>query len=181
MERLNNTAKINFLNIKPNEPTPTWAVIGVGVTSAENSYGAKTSDEHWITEDNERHSLDGYALGSDVEQTAYKGDGVFEFIDDIMFYMRKGSECETQKLEIYKYRVDETEATPKYSARLMNVLIVPESDTLEGGNALKVKYKIQVQGDPTFGTVTFSEGKPTFKEETISEVQTVSAPKSSEK
>ncbi len=29
--------------------------------------GAKTTDEHWIIEDNERHSVDGYSLGSDVE------------------------------------------------------------------------------------------------------------------
>ena len=76
--------------------------------------------------------------------------------------MAKGSECETQMLEIYKYRVSETESTPKYDARLFNVLIVPDTDTIEGGSALKIKYKIQVQGDPTFGTVTFSNGTPEF-------------------
>ena len=107
-ERLNNTAKVNFLNTTPNADTYKWDIIGVGVTSKENSYGAKTTDEHWIIEDNERHSVDGYSLGSDVEQTAIKGDGVFEYIDNLMYKMAKGSELETQKLEVYKYRVDET-------------------------------------------------------------------------
>lgn len=161
-ERLNNTSKVKFLNTTPTATTPKWDIIGRGITSNENSYGAKTNDEHWIIEDNERHSLDGYSLGSDVEQTAIKGDGVFEYVDDLMFKMAKGSECETQMLEIYKYRVSETESTPKYDARLFNVLIVPDTDTIEGGSALKIKYKIQVQGDPTFGTVTFSNGTPEF-------------------
>lgn len=165
-ERLNNTSKVKFLNTTPKATTAKWDIIGRGITSNENSYGAKTTDEHWIIEDNERHSLDGYALGSDVEQTAIKGDGVFEYVDDLMYRMAKGSECETQMLEIYKYRVDETGSTPKYDARLFNVLIVPDTDSIEGGAALKIKYKIQVQGDPTFGKVTFTNGVPTFTENT---------------
>ncbi len=165
-ERLNNTSKVKFLNTTPKATTAKWDIIGRGITSNENSYGAKTTDEHWIIEDNERHSLDGYALGSDVEQTAIKGDGVFEYVDDLMYRMAKGSDCETQMLEIYKYRVDETvKDTPKYDARLFNVLIVPDTDTIEGGAALKVKYKIQVQGDPTFGKVTFTNGVPEFTKE----------------
>lgn len=166
LERLNNTAKVDFLNITPKATNPKWAIIGTAITSIENNYGAKVSDEHWVIENNERHSLDGYSLGVDLEQTAYKGDGVFEFVDDIMYYMKKGNECETTKLEIYKYRVDESDATPKYDARLLNVLVVPDTDSREGGAGLKVKYKLQVQGDPTFGKVTFTNGVPTFTEET---------------
>lgn len=166
-ERLNNMSKVKFLNTTPKATTAKWDIIGRGITSNENSYGAKTTDEHWIIEANERHSLDGFSLGSDVEQTAIKGDGVFEYVDDLMYRMAKGSECETQMLEVYKYRVDESVAnTPKYDARLFNVLIVADADTIEGGSALKIKYKIQVQGDPTFGTVTFTNGVPTFTEKT---------------
>lgn len=166
LERLNNTAKENFLNTTPTGASKTWSIIGRGITSKENSYGAKTTDEHWIIEENERHSVDGYSLGSDVEQIALKGDPVFDYIDDLMFKMAKGEELETEKLEVYKYRVDEIGGTPKYDARLFKVLIVPDTDTIEGGSALKIKYKLQVQGDPTFGTVTFTDGKPTFKEKT---------------
>mgnify|MGYP003315545956 FL=1 len=164
-ERLNNTSKVKFLNTTPKATTPKWDIVGRGITSNENNYGAKTTDEHWIIEANERHSLDGYSLGSDVEQTAIKGDGVFEYVDDLMYKMAKGSECETQMLEVYKYRVSEMESTPKYDARLFNVLIVPDTDAIEGGSALKIKYKIQVQGDPTFGKVTFANGVPTFTQE----------------
>jgi len=166
LKRLTNTAKVNFLNVTPKAQTKKWAIIGRGITQKENNYGTKTSDEHWIIEDNERHSVDGYALGADIEQTALKGDEVFEFIDELMFRMKKGTELETEKLEVYKYKVDETGDTPVYQARLFKVLIVPDSDTLEGGASLKIKYKIQVQGDPTFGTVTFNNGTPTFTEET---------------
>ncbi len=34
-ERLNNTAKVNFLNTTPNADTYKWDIIGVGVTSKE--------------------------------------------------------------------------------------------------------------------------------------------------
>lgn len=166
LKRLTNTAKVNFLNVTPKADTKKWAIIGRGITQKENSYGAKTSDEHWIIEDNERHSVDGYSLGSDVEQIALKGDEVFDYIDELMFRMKKGTELETEKLEVYKYKVDETSGTPVYQARLFKVLIVPDADTLEGGTALKIKYKIQVQGDPTFGTVKFESGAPVFTEET---------------
>lgn len=169
LERLSNTAKVNFLNTTPNGAQKTWSIIGRGITSKENSYGAKTNDEHWIIEDNERHSVDGYSLGADVEQIAHKGDAVFEYIDELMYRMKKGEALETEKLEVYKYRVDETGETPKYDARLFKVLIVPDTDTLEGGTALKIKYKLQVQGDPIFGTVTFVDGVPTFTEEETEE------------
>lgn len=162
LERLNNTAKVNFLNTTPTGASKTWSILGKGITSKENSYGAKTSDEHWIIEDNERHSVDGYSLGSDIEQVALKGDPVFTYIDDLMFKMKKGTDLETELLEVFKYRVTDTESTPKYDARLFKCLIVPDTDTLEGGTALKIKYKIQIQGDPTFGTVTFTAGAPTF-------------------
>lgn len=165
-ERIMSTAKTKFLNTTPKETTAKWNIIGVGITANDNSYGAKTADEHWIFEKNERHSVDGYALASDVEQTAYKGDGVFEFIDELMYRMKTGTELETQMLEVFKYKVDESASTPKYDARLFTVLIVPDTDTLEGGSALKIKYKIQVQGDPTFGKVTFTNGVPTFTGET---------------
>ncbi len=166
LERLNNTSKVNFLNTTPTGTSKTWSILGKGITSKENSYGAKTTNEHWIIEDNERHSVDGYALGSDIEQIALKGDPVFTYIDDLMFKMKKGTDLETELLEVFKYRVTETDATPKYDARLFKCLIVPDTDTLEGGTALKIKYKIQIQGDPTFGTVTFTSGVPTFTEET---------------
>lgn len=162
LERLNNTSKVNFLNTTPTGASKTWSILGKGITSKENSYGAKTTDEHWIIEDNERHSVDGYSLGSDIEQVALKGDPVFTYIDDLMYKMKKGTELETELLEVFKYRVTDTESTPKYDARVFKVLIVPDSDTLEGGTALKIKYKIQIQGDPTFGTVTFTAGAPTF-------------------
>lgn len=166
LERLNNMSKVNFLNTTPTGTSKTWSIIGRGVTQKENSYGAKTTDEHWIIEENERHSVDGYSLGSDIEQIALKGDPVFTYIDDLMYRMEKGTALETELLEVFKYRVSETNSTPKYDARLFKVLVVPDSDTLEGGTAFKIKYKIQVQGDPTFGTVTFTSGVPTFTEET---------------
>ena len=166
LERLDNTSQVDFLNVTPKATTPKWAIIGQGIEEIENSYGAKTKDEHWVIEKNERHSVGGYSLSSDYEQTALKGDEVFDYIDNLKYYMKTGTDLETDKLEIDKYRVDETGETPKYRARLFKVIIVIDSDSRKGGEDSKIKYKIQPQGDPKFGKVTFNNGVPTFTEET---------------
>lgn len=166
LERLDNTSKVDFLNVTPTANTPKWAIIGRGTEELENSYGSKTKDEHWVIEKNERHSVSGYSLSTDVEQVALKGDEVFDYIDNLMYRMKTGTDLETDKLEIDKYRVDETGSVPKYRARLFRVVIVPDSDSRKGGEDNKIKYKLQPQGDPKFGTVTFTNGVPEFVEET---------------
>ena len=122
LERLDNTSKVDFLNITPKATTPKWALIGRGIEEIENSYGAKTKDEHWVVEKNERHSVGGYSLSADYEQTALKGDEVFDYIDNLMYYMKTGTDLETDKLEIDKYRVDETGAKPINQLILLQLL-----------------------------------------------------------
>ena len=107
--------------------------------------------------------VDSYGVSSSVEQTAYKGDPVFEFIDDIRFRLKTGTKAKTTLLEIDKYSVTEEETTVKYRARLWDVVIEISSD---GGDTAKVNYTIHYTGDPKFGTVTFTDGKPSFTEET---------------
>ena len=51
------------------------------------------------------------------------------------------------------------ETTPKYRARLWTVSIEISSN---GGDTAKINYNIDYSGDPTFGTVTFEKGVPTF-------------------
>ena len=86
-----------------------------------------------------------------------------EFVDDIRYKLKTGSDAETTLLEIDKYSVTDEDTTPKYRARLWNVAIEISSNA---GDSAKVNYNIHYIGDPTFGTVTFSNGVPTFTEET---------------
>lgn len=166
LEKINRDEWAEFLNTKPSETSPNWALIGVGITDKSTDYNVEKTEEKWIIHRNKNVTIDSYGLTSGVEQTCYKGDEVFEFIDDIRYRLKTGSKAETTLLEVDKYSVTDKETTPKYRARLWNVAIEISS---HGGDTAKISYTINYTGDPTFGTVTFSNGKPTFTPETTTE------------
>lgn len=163
LEKINREDLIEFLNTTPKGQSENWALIGVGITDKAIDYNAEKTEEKWIIHKNKNVTVDSYGLTSGVEQTCYKGDEVFEFVDNIRYKLLTGSDAETTLLEIDKYKVDETGETPKYRARLWTVSIEISSN---GGDSAKINYTINYTGDPKFGTVTFANGKPTFTEET---------------
>ena len=162
MKKIDRTEWVDFLNTTPSVETPTWAIIGVGITDKSTDYNANTTEEKWIIHKNATKPTESYALTSGVEQTAYKDDPVFEFIDDIRYHLKTGSDAETTLLEIDKYSFTGEETAPVYRARLWKVGIELGSN---GGETAKINYTINYNGDPTFGTVTFENGVPTFTPE----------------
>lgn len=162
IRKIDRTEWVDFLNTTPKGQTETWAIIGVGISDKTTDYNPEVSEEKWIINKNKIKEVDSYGLASSVEQTAYRGDEVFDFIDDIRYRLKTGTDAETTLLEIDKYSVKEG-ATPQYRARLWTVAISIESN---GGETAKINYSINYKGDPTFGEVTFTNGTPTFKAET---------------
>lgn len=162
LRKINRDEWQDFLDINPSGETPSWKIIGVGVTDKSTDYNAEKTEEKWIIERTKRTAIDSYGPSSGVEQTAYKGDEVFEFIDNIRYRMLTGTEAQTHLLEVDKYSVTNEESTPTYRARMWDVAIEISSN---GGETAKIKYNIDYSGDPTFGTVTFNKGVPTFSSE----------------
>lgn len=162
LRKINRDEWQDFLDINPSGETPSWKIIGVGVTDKSTDYNAEKTEEKWIIERTKRTAIDSYGPSSGVEQTAYKGDEVFEFIDNIRYRMLTGTEAQTHLLEVDKYSVTNEESTPTYRARMWDVAIEISSN---GGEIAKIKYNIDYSGDPTFGTVTFNKGVPTFSPE----------------
>lgn len=162
LRKINRDEWQDFLDINPSGETPSWKIIGVGVTDKSTDYNAEKTEEKWIIERTKRTAIDSYGPSSGVEQTAYKGDEVFEFIDNIRYRMLTGTDAQTHLLEVDKYSVTNEESTPTYRARMWDVAIEINSN---GGETAKIKYNIDYSGDPTFGTVTFNKGVPTFSPE----------------
>lgn len=162
LTKINRDEWVDFLNVASTSENPDWAIIGVGITDKSTDYNAEKTEEKWIINRNKSVTIDSYGPSSGVEQTAYKGDKVFEFVDNIRYKMLTGTDAQTTLLEIDKYSVTEEETTPKYRARLWTVSIEISSN---GGDTAKINYNIDYSGDPTFGTVTFEKGVPTFTTE----------------
>lgn len=162
MQKINRDEWVEFLNTTPSAQTPSWAIIGVGITDKSTDYNTEKTEEKWIIHRNKNVTVDSYGLTSGVEQTAYKDDDVFEFIDDIRYRLKTGENAETTLLEVDKYSFTGTTSAPVYRARLWTVAI---EVTSHGGETAKINYTINYTGDPTFGTVTFANGVPTFTAE----------------
>lgn len=162
LTKINRDEWVDFLNVASASENPDWAIIGIGVTDKSTDYNAEKTEEKWIINRNKSVTVDSYGPSSGVEQTAYKGDKVFEFVDNIRYKMLTGTDAQTTLLEIDKYSVTEEETTPKYRSRLWTVSIEISSN---GGDTAKINYNIDYSGDPTFGTVTFEKGVPTFTAE----------------
>ena len=166
LEKIDSVDVITFLNTDPGKTTKKWSLFGVGVTENETSYNSNVSEEHWIIHKNANKDVNGYGISSGPEQTCYKGDEVFEYIDDIRYRLKTGKNAETEVLEVDKYKVTDETTTPKYRARIFKVCIAIDSRSQTGGEGVKIKYNINYKGDPILGTVTFDDsGKPTFAEE----------------
>ena len=147
---------LNFLKV----PTA-WALINSGVESFSVDFNETINKRNYIGNKNAVAVGGGLDKSVGLTQFAHKGDVVFDFIDDIMFYEKSGAEAESELLEVFAYRAD-TDAGP-FPAKKSKVLISKGSNNSgDGGDQLSIAYDINFQGDPEIGTVTIVTGLPVF-------------------
>ena len=83
-------------------------------------------------------------------------------IYNLRYNLATGVDAETQALLVDKYKYIEETNIIKYRAQLYKASISISKQTRQGGEISKISYKVNLNGDPTNGTVTFSNGTPTF-------------------
>ena len=161
--KVKRTEKAHYLNTTPiteDNKEYLFKLIGVGITDFGIDYNPQKENEKWIINDNTTTENEGYQLSGGVEQTAYKGDPVFDYVENIAYNLDLNDKAKTQILEVYKYRYTKEEGGAiKYQARIFDCLI---SITSTDGDKAKINYDIDINGDPILGTVTFVEGAPVF-------------------
>ena len=138
--------------------TPKYVRIGKGVTSLPIGYNPKTTTETYIDEDNATNSVDSYEISSDVEQVAIKGNEVFDFVDDIRKGLKTGSDCETDAVLVDVYDMTITSGSGSGTGKKFRATITISDWTIEGGEVIKIKYKIGFNGDPTNVSVSIDNG-----------------------
>lgn len=155
-----------FLNTTPRETKESFKIVGNGMTSGSYSYEASETNETYIVDDNATTIIDSYALSLDGEMKCIFGDSVFDYINELRRKMATGTDAETTVLLVDKYDVDETGA---FKAQKFNCSISISSYGGDGGATPTIGFKINVNGNPINGTVTMTNGTPTFTEETTEE------------
>ena len=142
-----------FLDTTP-AATPTWSLIGPGVTTGTVNYNPEVTTETYIHEDTGTTTLERYAPNFPMEAQCINGDAVFEFIDNLRRTRAVGSDAETELLLVYLYETPVS--TDQYPAELQPVSISIDSFGGDGGVTNRINFTINFLGDPTAGTYDVS-------------------------
>lgn len=141
----------HFLNTTPDVATKKFNRIGTGHASLSTSYNAETETQQWIDQRTGSTYLKNYAPTIATNQVAYKGDPVFDFVDDLSFRLAVGSDAETDYVEARIYNATGTGLT-SIPARMFRVSIVIDSEGDAATDPLARDYAINFLGDPVIGT-----------------------------
>ena len=152
-EKIKRSQIATFIDTTPND-TPSYKILGVGISSYGISYNPQTEQEQWIIHDNATTTVTGMQKSGDVEQRMYKGDPCFEYVNGLRD--KTGGECETTAIDVDMWNATGT----TYKAKKQNITIAVTS---YGGEVnASIGYTIYYNGDPIEGTVTITSGVPTF-------------------
>ena len=151
IEKIKRSQFLTYLNTTPNALTASWKILGVGITDYAISFNPQVDTEKWIIEDNARTDHSSNQKQGSVTQKCYKGDDVFEFVQA----GRDELNYKTQILDIDTWNGN----NGTYPAKLSDGIITVSS--YMGENA-EIEYDLYYDGDATEGTVTITDGVPTF-------------------
>lgn len=151
IEKVNRSQFLTYLDTTPSSLSPTWSVLGVGITEYGISYNPQVDTEKWIIEDNARTDHSSNQKQGSVTQKCYKGDAVFEFVNE-------GRDKLNYKSHVLD--IDRWNGTGSSYPAKMNDVIITVTNYM-GENA-EIEYDIYYDGDSVEGTVTFAGNVPTF-------------------
>ena len=128
--------------------SPTWTLIGDGVTAGKISYNPKVTEEQYIHEDNATTTVESYAPNMPVEMTAINGDAVYEFIDSQRIGRDILEDVEAEIVNVWLYK---TNAIGYYAAEKQSVALQVDDYGGDAGKPAKINYTINYLGDPVIG------------------------------
>lgn len=158
MDKITREQFVTYLNTTPTDEKETWSLLGVGITGYGIAYNPQVTTEKWIIHKSATSSLESYQRQGDVSQKCYKGDPIFEYINEIRRNCDIGAKVQTQVLDIDRY---DSTVEGTYKATKSDIIIAITNYMAEEA---VIEYTIYYNGDPVVGTVTFADEEPTFVE-----------------
>ena len=149
IEKIKRSQYLTFIDTTPSGNTRTWKILGVGVNEYSTAYNPQVDTEKWIVEDNARNDHTSNQKQGSVTQKCYKNDPEFEFVAagrDQLNYKTKILDVDTW-----------SNSSGSYAAKMSDAII-----TVTNYSGEQIEYNIYYDGDPVEGTVTITNGVPTF-------------------
>ena len=153
IEKIKRSQFLTFLDTTPSGNSRTWAIVGVGVDEYSVSFNPQIDSEKWIIEDNARNDHTSNQKQGSVTQKCYKNDPAFEFVAD----GRDQLNYKTHILDIDTWNGTGSGSSVTYPAKMSDGLVAVTSYSGE-----EIEYDLYYDGDPVEGTVTITDGVPTF-------------------
>lgn len=150
IEKIERSQFLTYIDTTP-ASTYTWKVLGIGITDYGISYNPQVDTEKWILENNARTDHTSNQKQGSVSQKAYKNDPEFEFVNA----GRDELNYKTHILDIDVWNGNGS----TYPATVSEGKVVVTS--YMGENA-GIEYDLYYEGDLIKGSVTISDGVPTF-------------------
>ncbi len=159
MKKVKRSEFATFLNTGTTA-SPTWSLMGNGITSQVVNYNPQTSEEVYIHEDAGTVDVTSYKPAIETPQTAYAGDAVFDYIDEIRRSRKTGTSARSEIVLVYLY---DDAVGGEYPAEHCACSVQIDDFGGEGGGSLEINYTINMVGDPVMGkfdpaTKSFTEG-----------------------
>lgn len=152
IEKIPRSKYRKFLDTTPSANSPTWKIIGIGISEANVAFNPQVDTTQWIIEDSARNDHTGNQKQLSVTQRCYKNDPEFEYINSMRDKLNNTSHI----LEVDTWDGTGT-TTISYPAKMSDCLI-----TITSYSGEEIEYTIYFNGDPTEGTVVLADGVPTF-------------------
>jgi len=125
--------------------SPTWSLLGDGITAASIAYNPQTLEETYIHQDSGTTEVESYRPNLPIEASCKNGDAVFEFVDAIRKARGVLTAARSQIVNVWLY---ETPAGGLYPCEKQDVSIQIDSFGGDGGATTKINYTINFVGDP---------------------------------
>lgn len=139
-----------------------WDRLGINVTEASVEYNPQSETSQDIVSDSASTDLTGYQPTMPVSQQCTKGDPVYELVNKLRRNRATMGDSYSWVLNVDLYDVTGS----AYAAEVQRVSIQVDTYGGTGGEAPVLEYTLNYVGDPIQGTVTMTDGAPTFTKKT---------------
>lgn len=153
IEKIPRSKYRTFLDTTPSGNSRTWAILGIGVDEYATAYNPQVDTEKWIIEDNARNDHTSNQKQGSVTQKCYKNDPAFEFVAN----GRDKLNYKTHILDIDIWNGTGSDSSATFPAKMSDGLVAITSYSGE-----EIEYDLYYDGDATAGSVTITDGVPTF-------------------
>ena len=123
--------------------SPTWSIIGPGVTTGKIAYNPKTLQEIYINEDTGHTLVESYMPNMPIEATVISDDPVFLYVDTLRRGRSVLDGAVVDIVNVWKYM---TPALGYYAAERQAAELQAEEFGGPGGEVAKIKVTINYSG-----------------------------------